>query len=444
MTRTSGALGGISRRNLARMGVRSARRLPHVVTAIGDSRIAALYNDNANGFARGGGSALNWANALLGQRLVIGQTFGTSGDRTDQMLARIDAATATRAGLLYLMGGANDIGISYPTLATSGATAFANLKTMIDKAITAGMQVVLELELGGHGYPTARVAQVRELNARLIEYAEATPDLFVHDARGAMWDGGASDSEIRMRAGLTYDGLHPNARGGYRWGKSLAQLIDRIVPPRPVPLLRSGADLFDLANRRQLLDNPVFQVGAGGTLANGATGTVPQYWIVRAQGGTTTVSVAAAGDGLGNEVTLACTFDAQGDYGRLQQSLDGAADPVIGSGNRLQRWQAGDVVEAFAQVRLNGVPTNLAAIYLQLQVNTGMARDCYDLVSPAGTGQLGPDEPCLLTLKTRPFVIPTIAFKNWLSAYLVIMGAGAGSANVTVTQMGVRRRETPY
>lgn len=266
--RVSGNGAGVALSTLTRRAVLPNRRLPHVVTAIGDSRVAALYIDGAFR-SRGAGSALNWANALLGQRLVIGQTFGVSGDRTDQMLGRIDAAIATGAGTLYILAGVNSIAQSIAGYvhAVSGASVNANnvasitfgdIRTMAEKARMAGMTVVIEIEVGASIInTTALVSGVNDLNARLYEYGERTPGVHLHDARAAVVLAGYSDTALQIKAGHAYDGIHMNSLGGYRWGKSLASLLDRVVPPRGGMLIQNRAELAT-NGRRQLAANPIF------------------------------------------------------------------------------------------------------------------------------------------------------------------------------------------
>jgi len=187
-------LGAVERQFSTFLAARSVlphRRLSHVVTALGDSRVAAVYAD-LNQRIYSGYSPLNWANALSDQRMVIGTTFGVSGDRTDQALARLSAAIATGAGTLYIQCGLNDIAQQYPTAGTSGATAAANIMVMAEAARAVGMLVVIEIEVGSSAMNTAAlVGQVVELNERLYEYAERTPGVhFEPDTPRAQLAGG--------------------------------------------------------------------------------------------------------------------------------------------------------------------------------------------------------------------------------------------------------------
>ena len=185
-------------------------RKPNVVTALGDSRVAALYLDPPRQ-NRGARSPVNWANALLGQRMTIGQTFGVSGDRTDQMLARLQAAIATNAGILYVQGGINNVGavatgFTYThavtgetvTIDTVAAVAMRDLRYICDTARAAGMTVVLENEVGGSSLTsTEKLAALNNLRQMIAEYGETTPGVYVHDAYQAVMQPGASTPAFR-------------------------------------------------------------------------------------------------------------------------------------------------------------------------------------------------------------------------------------------------------
>lgn len=431
MGRISGSMGATSRGALAKLAVMPDRRLPHVATAIGDSRIAALYLDGARQ-NRAATSPLNWANALAGQRLTIGATFGVSGDRTDQMLGRLDAAIATGAGLLYIQGGVNDIGQSYPTAATSGATAFANIRAMAEAARTAGMTVVIEAEVGGATIGTpALVAQVEELNARLFAYAEGTPGVHVHDARAAVMNPVNADGALQYRAGFAYDGTHVNGRGACAWGESLSMLLTAIVPARAGRLIQNRAQL-PANGRRQLAANPLFATATGGTAGTGVTGAVPMGWsVTRTGAATATVSTAASALDMGNDVTIDMSFTAAGEQIRLIQTIA----PTD--------WQPGDVAEGVAQIDYLGTPTGLAGVFLQLQHNTGAggaSYDSMDLFSPNSTGYVAPAHAMTLTLRTKGYAVPpTVGAGAYQSISVRAVASGAGNARIMVRQIGVRR-----
>ncbi len=435
MTRASGANGGASLATLNRMAVQPNRRLPHIVAAIGDSRTAAIYLDGAKRNYQSF-SQLNWANALLGQRLVIGDHWAVSGQRTDQMLPRIDAAIASGAGLLYIQGGVNDIGQGYPSVTTSGVTAAANIISMAEKGRKAGMVVVIEAEPGSASWTTAAVwTQGNELNRKLAEYAEVTPGVHLHDARPAVMQVGGSDITGGYKTGYDFDATHINGRGAMYWGESLAALLATLVPARPLPLIKNRAEGALGNGRRQLASNPLFTNGSGGNLLGGVTGTLPANWDGNqtVAGMNTIFSVAASTDGLGNTVSVATNFTASGDTARISQD--------IGNAN----WQAGDMLQGFADVEITGNPTSLASLYLQLGFTYDAGSVSFlDMYSNTGPTYFGPDKPLRMTLLTRPHLVPVMGVQTNCIISVRANGNGPGACSFKVRQCGVWRRDRVY
>ena len=414
------------------------RYLPNVVTVLSDSR-SSLYADVATKRSLGARWPLNWANAYLGQRLVIGDGFGVSGDRTDQVLARLSSAIGTNAGLLYIQCGINDIAQAYPSASTSGATALANIITMANSARAAGMLVVIEYEIGSTGIDTlAEAREVNILNEGLYEYAESKPGVFMHDARPVMLDPDNSDTTIAFLSGYAYDTTHPSAKGARKWGYSLATLLAYLTVPRRV--LGSNRIELPANGRRQLVLNPGFWTATGGTLVNGATGDVPASWSGRRISTNTTLvfSTQADAGGFGNNVIMDATFSAAAEEIRLYQDVS------------TSNWDDGDIVELYADIEVAGAsggggsPTALASVYLYLGYFDGTASlEPYDLVH-GSTTELGIDEVTSFTLKTRPLLITPSSGSPFLTAHVRAMSSGAGNARIIVKQCGVRRRDAAY
>lgn len=419
MGRVSGGT-SISTAMLARMAVIPDRRLPHRVTALGDSRVAAIHND-PDRRVLSNRSPLNWANALLGQRMSLLDTFGVSGDRTDQMAARIDAVIATGAGLLYLQGGLNDIAQRHPSPDSSGAVAADTLITLADIAREAGMTVVMEAEVGSNSLDAGQVAQIGELNARLAAHVAITPGVHLHDARRAVLDPLAGDAGLLYRAGFSYDGVHPGGVGARAWGESLAVVLGALVPAGPSPLIANRSEL-PANGRRQLLLNPMMTLTTGGSDDTG--GTVPACFVVERLGGATaTLSTRADPDGMGNNTVIAAAFSAAGQQVLFKQDVLPAY------------YAPGDVVQAFALLELLDAPTGLSGLFLNLnQWNGTRGFDNMDLF---GLDPVGPDQAMTLMLRTLPFTVRPGA--GWLTAIVGAMAGRAGGAHYAVRQIGMRR-----
>lgn len=118
------------------------------IVLIGDSRTeqntnAARSNKNAQG-------CFTWAQALSRKSAfwsgAAKNNLGVSGERTDQFLARLPLLAGSDAAIAVIWGGVNDISQQYPTATTSGLTAAANIKTIVNAALSVGKKVVVVLD----------------------------------------------------------------------------------------------------------------------------------------------------------------------------------------------------------------------------------------------------------------------------------------------------------
>lgn len=496
-------------------------RKANVETDLGDSRVAANYLDPSQR-NRGTRSPMSWVNALLGQRLTIGQTFGVSGDRTDQMFARLPAAIATNAGILRIWGGINNIGAvaSGPpaytythavtgetvTIDTVAAVTMRDLRQMAETARAAGMAVIIENEIGGSTITTTeKLAALNSLRQMIAEYGEVTPGIYVHDAFPAVMQPGAATPTFKP--GYSYDGIHYSGRGAYWHAKSEAPLVERLAAPRSV-LIRSAMEV-PANGRRQLLGNPIFTTTTGGTLSTwnatattsasttlnvtstntlplGATvtgsgipagttitaqpsgggaggytmsqaattsasgitvavtplsGTIPSSWSasMSAGAGFAALTSVTNPDGVGNGVQAAITYSGAGSFS-MTQTLSGTSGGAYNA-----NLQPGDEVEGFALVEITGASSALSTISLELTGSTagagGTAFGAMDLTGPNSSSDQGVNDTALITLRTRPVVLPspTGTFPYLITAVRATAFT-AGSATIVVRQIGVRRR----
>jgi lysophospholipase L1-like esterase len=410
----------------------AALRNPNTIVALGDSRVAQIHADGAfqnknaqNHFTMG--------NALAGNRAVLVKNLGVSGDRTDQILVRLNAALATGAKFLYIHAGCNDIGQAYPTATTSGITAWTNIKTMIDAAVSVGMQVIYVVEPGATNFTTAMLIQLAILNEKAREYAETCPGLILFDLPAAIYDRTAtSATAITMITSL--DGTHENLASAYLGGKAFATLLTAIMPPRPHGVQGSfEAPGISLTN---LLTNPMFTTQSGGSAGTGNTGTVCASWAGQRSGSASGVfSVGTASDGSGlKEQIIQATFTAQGEEVRLVQ------DVVI------TNWSPGDIIQASAEVAVDAGSTNLAGVTCYVQANGSGSPDGKTAVTAmdgycaaAGWGAVT-TEAYKVNLQTEKLPVPLYSTKSWVTCHLKVVGAGAGSATVRVRRFGARKR----
>lgn len=400
-------------------------RMANGVAVLGDSRAAAVFIDNQ---ARlyGSFAPINWANALLGQRLNIVAALGVSGERSDQIAARMPQAIASGARILYLLCGVNDLGQG-----RTGAATAANMIAMADQARAAGMIVLIEAEVGSGNFSATQVAQLHELNARLFAYARATPGVHLHDARTVVMEPATGEAAVAYKAGHAYDLTHANTRGAAAWGKSLAVLLGALVEPRPLLLPAQRADIPG-NGRWQLLRNPIFYNATGGVAGGNASGSVPLHWEVRGTTGSpVAASVAPASGAPGNRVTLSANFDGQGKSATLLQLPETSA------------YAVGDVIQFAAEIVIIDA-TALASIQLLMEHSLGGGAAPIAYGSLRGVSGAGHQGPLLtgerLTLLTPQYTVQAATAANpYLAVSVRAEATGAGSAAFAVDRMALNR-----
>ena len=403
-------------------------RHPNTVVALGDSRVAQIHADGAYR-NKSANNHFGVGNALAGQRAILLKNLGNSGDRTDQALVRLQAAIDSGAYVLYVHLGVNDIAQAYPTATTSGITAWANIKTMIDAGIANGMLPLVVLDPGANNFSAAQITQLIILNENIREYAEKVR-MVLFDLAAAIYNPVATSTTAIAILG-SIDGVHEANLGGYLGVKAFAQVLTAIMPPRTHGV--RGAFEVPSNSLINLLTNPMFTGGTAGAVGAGLTGQIGTGWVgSRAGGATATASVADATDGSGlKEQVLACTFTALNDEVNVHQDV------------AIANWSPGDILQASAEVVVDNASSNLAGVYLYLQANgTGngfgavTAMDGYC----QGTGWgAGPTEGRKYLFETEKLIVPNYTTKSWVTAHAKAIGAGAGSATMRVRRFQVRK-----
>jgi lysophospholipase L1-like esterase len=185
-----------------------------VVAALGDSITEGSPGHDSR---RGGDETSQWEYwaARIEPRLAF-RNCGISGQRTDEIMARLDDC-ARGADVLVVQGGINDI-----AQGRSVEEAAHNLRAMVRRGKELGLRIVLiDVLPWNNGWPGAE-PQIRRLNVLIAELAhdESIPLLPFHDT---LED---PDGRGRMRADWTSDGDHPSVEGYRRLGEVAVRLAD--------------------------------------------------------------------------------------------------------------------------------------------------------------------------------------------------------------------------
>lgn len=427
---------------------------------LGDSRVAQISASVVVG-RQSGWNSFNHGNYRAGNRLTIATNQGNSGDRSDQMLARLQACINSGAGHLYILAGLNDIAqalAGYTTITTAGgapsdapnrgvavsvtnvaAIAAANAQYAIQKFMSNGGRVVtLVLDPGAENFGASQVGAWLDYIQRLREMAEVLPGVNLFDLIKVMHDPAASTtSTIRFKSGYAQEssgsGVHQSHLGAYMAGIPFATYLQSTFAATaflPVDV----NDVQSANSVSTLLGNPLM-IGTAGSTSTGFTGSTPTLWTSLRSGGsgtqTATIAVQAAADGgPGNEALIVPTFGAAGDILVMKQDAN------------LANVNVGDFLQGMARVTVDaGGAAALAAINLDGQYNDGTTTFFFGCGTPLNNVAIGTDG-FTYDMKT-PSIVATARSGGFLTLRLSIFGAGVGQGpNVRWKQAQMRKRYT--
>ncbi|TCM57766.1 GDSL-like lipase/acylhydrolase family protein [Rhizobium sp. PP-F2F-G48] len=442
----------------APIGKIAAPRSFNIVAALGDSTVQQMHLDSTvrnratyNHFFIG--------NALSGNRIARAYNFGVSGERTDQTLARLPAALATDAGVLYISEGVNSIAqapythaVSGLTVsaATVGASAFADTQTKVDAALALGLRVIVVLCHGATNYTAAQIKQLVIYNAALRRLAELRQNVWLLDAPAILHDPATSPTSLVFRTGYMRLGeatiVHEATTGAYFVGKAFARILSEVMRLLP----RNSVDGSNQrVNGQQLMNNPFFNattgnagtLGAGGSLAAG-TSAVPREWLFnRASGDTTTtftVGVEPNADGNGNDVVITYNVTTAGGGVRVVQDLAGTSP----NGDY---WVPDTVLQGFSKISVAAGSTGIASVQTSVDMNgtlngTSTTLTTHALLGDLASGLLPSTEGYAFEHATEQIQVPAYSARAYLSfrALNLLCGApGTGTVRLNMPQLNV-------
>jgi lysophospholipase L1-like esterase len=225
-------------------------------------------------------------NAQLGAPFQLVRNSGVGGQRTDQILDRIQAdALDIDADWIIIGGGINDI-----IQSTSEAATTAALYEMYDRVLADGKRcgalTCVPYGPAVSGYSTANLQKISRINQAIRAYCAENADCKLIDFALAMTD---STSGAALSGVLASDDAHYSVLGG-RIGGSVFERAMRGVAVRQDREIMSALDGYDSdPSSWNLLTNPV--------LAGTSTAT---SWTTSGSAGGHTRSLISRADGRGN------------------------------------------------------------------------------------------------------------------------------------------------
>lgn len=439
----------------------SGHRNMNLYAVQGDSTKAQLHADQDYRI-KSNWNEVGWAFALSGQRGQCVLNAAYSGLRSDHIHRGVGldglpipkfgtaAVVASRAGVVFLAAGTNDIAQANITggyvSVTTGATVtlanvvaecLLNIEQMVLAHRNAGIPAtVLYLPCGSTNYTPVMVGRLLALWRGLRFLAIKYSNVRLFDLPRIVLNSlAASTTAISPKTGYFRDEAgtftHLNVPGAYVGGVELAKIVREIMPAREY-LVAGNFNQPTSNGADQLNSNPLFVTQTGGTLSNGATGVVPGGWNIRistnASGSAALAGanpIARADGGPGYEYPL--TFSGGvGDVFRLQQDIP------------FNYWSMGGTYESGADINVVTDPGGVAGIYDSMLVNIdGISTNAMDLYADTTHGVM-PAGPKQYQLRTDPYTLPMGTTKGYVAHYIVItLGATIAPGNPAV--IGIRQ-----
>lgn len=355
--------------------------------SIGDSISGQAYTQNGasgDGLAYNSGiqsetrakGFLSWLQVLSGNALIPSYNGGISGQRTDQILARVPAMLSTYAPQWAIeLSGTNDISQLATTYAgnaiTCENTIYQNRISMWSLCLASGASVIAlaipPCRTTGAAYSATQMGILNRANRRLKDYC-TTSKIYWVDVYSKLVDV-TNPNGYGLDTYFDTTTLHPAPSGAYVMAKEIYSKISGLLP-NYTGLISGLSDsyAFDSTSKQIFTGtDSLMQSGTNTTAQTGTTGTYPNasgsnLWLLSRTAGTGTgaVTTQANPDGIGNSVKMVITAAAAGDAFRMLW-VDAAPS--------LAKIPAGSSVYFECAVKITGM-TNLGGLNASILVTT--------------------------------------------------------------------------
>ena len=354
----------------------------------------------------------NWAQYLLGCPFTLLNNAGVSGNRTDQMLARMTDVTAYNPDWCIVQGGINDI-----TFGTTAAQVALNMQSICTQLAGRGIRVVL-LAVAPNAQSAGNSRKVQQVNQAMREWCMRTYGqvIFV-DTYAPMVDSTLTTGALA--SGMSDDSLHPSGKGARAMGQAIANALQYLLPNRNFLPSSNGESYGIDASSKQLLDNPMHATGSPvAATGTGASGNVPSSWLGSASGMTAGTAVFTPSltrtDGIGLEQRIVVASAEANSSVNIRQNPAAA------------RFAIGDTVYFVGQMRITGA-ANIKTISFGGSVTIDSVAQQINCLEASGTTSFDSSD-ATLTFQSKDLVLTgtTINSASFVSA-VTFNASGSGT-----------------
>lgn len=399
------------------------------------------------------------ANSLLGQRMVLTNNAGVSGETAAQILARVQA---NGTGLGVGFGGIGQAGVAVTTSPSplygsprfvfihagvndiyggslSALEIWTTIKQIIQAVINGGaipvVLTVMPVTTGTVGYTTARAVVHLAVNDYIRSYCTANKKAILIDAFAAMVD--PTNASVACVNGVTRDSKqHPNNLGGLMVARAIQSVMQNLIPPVGI-LPSSNAATYALDPAiTQILPNPLL-TGTAAITATGYSGTTAGSTLGNGnfvRGGTPTcvLSAVTRADGYGQNIKFVPTFSAANDSLEVRFPTQHAS--VVAGGKYIAVCEI--TVTGPSGVALTAAH-NLQGVQLYIQCTTDAVNN-FSYAEGRASTDVALVGSFTKVLRTPVLTVPagsTTVFRPNLAIY----GAGIGSPEIQLGRIGLIR-----
>jgi lysophospholipase L1-like esterase len=362
------------------------------------------------------GSYIQYANQLLKGRLQVTKNLGIGGNKTDQMLARINDVLDQSPSICVVLGGYNDIG------AFTSSQTIANLTAIYDilasKNILVVAMTMIPLASGGTKFSAVNVEYTLAVNRAIRNYCMTSKNVVLADCFRLMVDKNATTNKGSSLPNMIHaDNVHQSNRGAYMMGKSIYNVINSLVPQTAWSTSTCSAESSGngVSNFNVIENAP--SIATGGAVSAPVTGVAATGITVERNAGSTGASVASVVTDTDGTLFQRLAITAGGTESWNARSNTG--------GTIVTKFTTGESRRLSARIKTSGI---IGSGLLNMTLTGSITVDGIQYVCTIGqTGQLVPAWPEDFdgVFIGEPMIIPVGAVTNasWtLTSYFNAVG----------------------